>query len=82
MIWKEVKTWATSHGYKVDRERVTDSPKSYNYYWERKSDASISGTADSTFNLAKCIYNDITDGKFVEHQENYVKDIEVTNALH
>lgn len=71
MTWKEVKTWATSHGYKADREEVTESPKSYNYYWERKSDASISGVSNSTFNLAKDIYNDITEHKFIDHQKNY-----------
>ena len=75
MIWKEVKSWATSHEYKVDREKVTDSPKSYNYYWERKSDASISGRSDSTFNLARDIYNDITNCMFVEHQNTYTKNI-------
>ena len=74
MNWTNIKSWATSHGYKVDREKVTDSPKSYNYYWERKSDTSISGTSDSTFNLARDVYNDITDGKFVEYQKNYKKE--------
>lgn len=82
MIWKEVKSWATSHEYKVEREKVTDSPKSYNYYWERKSNASISGTANSTFNLAKCIYNDITEDKFVEHQNTYTKDTDINNNLY
>jgi hypothetical protein len=79
MLWKEVKTWATSHGYKVDRTKVKDQENSYNYMWETES---CSGVASSTSNLAKDIYNDITSGQFVDHQTNYSKDYTVKNAIH
>ena len=68
MLWKEIKTWATSHGYKVDRTKVEDKENSYNYVW---SHGSMSGVADSTFNLAKHIYNNITDDIYLQHQSEY-----------
>jgi hypothetical protein len=79
MLWKEVKTWATSHGYKVDRTQAKDKENSYNYTWESPS---CSGSATSTFDLAKDIYNNITQDQHVEHQKNYQKDCVVNNAIH
>jgi hypothetical protein len=68
MLWKEVKTWATSHGYKVDRTKVEDQENSYNYVWETES---CSGVANSTFDLAKDIYNHITSDQYLEYQTIY-----------
>jgi len=80
MNWTNIKSWATSHGYKVDREIVTESPKSYNYYWERL-DPPASGIANRTFNLAKDIYNNITQDKFIEHQLNFTREIKYYKHL-
>jgi hypothetical protein len=71
MLWKEVRTWATSHGYKVDRTKAKDQENSYNYTW---SHVSCSGTAESTFALAKSIYNHITEDKYIDHQMGYSKE--------
>lgn len=68
MMWKEVKTWAISHGYKVDRTKVKDSKNSYNYVWQHES---TSGVADSTFDLAKDIYNHITTDVYINYQDEY-----------
>lgn len=71
MMWKEVKTWATSHGYKVDRQKVDGTTKKYDYFWEEKSNPNNKGQANGVANLAKQIYNSITDYRHVEHQQNY-----------
>lgn len=70
MLWKEVKTWATSLGYKVDRTKVKDQESSYNYVWQNEA---ASGTAESTFDLAKNIYNHITDDKHTNYQIEFSK---------
>ena len=79
MLWKEIKTWATSHGYEVDRTKVKNEENSYNYTW---ATASCSGVANSTFNLAKDIFNNITSGQFIDHQIKYNKDYTVNNAIY
>lgn len=71
MMWKEVKTWASSHDYKVERTKIEGTKQSYDYFWEEKSNPNNKGRTDSVFNLAKTIYNRITDNRHVEHQENY-----------
>lgn len=67
-MWKEVKTWATSLGYKVDRTKAKDQENSYNYVWQY---ASISGVASSTFDLAKDIYNNATSDMYAHYQNQY-----------
>lgn len=71
MMWKEVKKWATSHGYKVDREKIDGTTKKYDYFWEEKSNPNKKGQADSVFNLAKAIYNSITNDAHVKYQQSY-----------
>ena len=71
MMWKEVKTWATSHGYKVDRQKVDGTIKKYDYFWHEVSNPNNKGQANGVANLAKQIYNSITDYRHVEHQQNY-----------
>lgn len=68
MLWKEVKTWATSLGYKVDRSKVKDQENSYNYVWQYES---ISGVEKSTFDLAKSIYNHSTQNLYIDYQADY-----------
>lgn len=70
MLWKEVKTWATSIGYKVDRTKVKDQCNSYNYTWQHEA---ASGVAYSSFDVAKDIYNHITDNKYSNYQINFAK---------
>ena len=85
MMWKEVKTWASSHDYKVERVKIEGTKQSYDYFWEEKSNPNNKGRADSVFNLAKTIFNKITDNRHVEHQNNYehslVKEIYIDPAF-
>ena len=82
MMWKEVKTWASSHDYKVERTKIEGLDKKYNYDWYEMSNPNNRGRADSVFNLAKQIYNSITDGVHIDYQNNYspeTKEIEHSN---
>jgi hypothetical protein len=79
MLWKEIKTWATSRDYKVNRTQVKDQDNCYNYTWATDE---CSGVATSTFDLAKDIYNHITNHKYIDHQISYNKDYTVNNAIH
>lgn len=76
MMWKEVKTWASSHGYKVERTKIEGTKQSYDYFFQEKSNPNNTGREESVFNLAKTIYNKITDNRHVEHQENYEKIVD------
>lgn len=67
MLWKEVKSWAKSHGYESSKNE--DS-----YSWSKLSDKTICGEAKSVSKLAKVIYNHMTENKWVEHQHNYDKN--------
>ena len=71
MLWKEVKSWASSHNYKVERVKIEGTSQKYDYFWEEKSNPNNKGQADSVFNLAKEVYNSITGYIHVEHQLNY-----------
>lgn len=64
MLWKEVKSWAKKHGYESSKNE--DS-----YSWSKISDSKVCGEAKSVSKLARAIYNDITDNKWVDHQDNY-----------
>lgn len=64
MLWKEVKRWAKDHGYE-------SSKKEDSYSWFNVSDPSICGECVSVSKLAKCIFNLMTENKWIEHQNNY-----------
>lgn len=74
MQWKEIKTWAISYGYHVERNEIEESTKKYIYTWHNKSRPNNQGRAESVLDLAKCIYNDITDHKHVEYQKKYEQE--------
>lgn len=78
MLWKEVKTWATSLGYKVDRTKVKDEENSYNYVWQHNN---VSGVASSTFDLAKDIYNHVTGDIYAHYQTEY-KTKQTYDSIH
>lgn len=66
MTWTEIKKWAKDKGYNsVKRD---DS-----YFWNKIEDESICGNAASVSKTAKAIFNNMTDNKFLEHQNNYKK---------
>lgn len=64
MLWKEVKSWAKKQGYESSKNE--DS-----YSWFKISEPAINGQAKSVSKLAKAIYNDITNNKWLDHQNNY-----------
>jgi hypothetical protein len=66
MTWAEIKRWAKDRGYNA--EKHSDS-----YTWNRIEDKSICGNAASVSKVATAIFNNMTDNKFIEHQNNYKK---------
>ena len=70
MLWSEVKRWAKDRGYDIVKEK-DDSENGATYYWMKSDDHAISGVAPSVSKVAKEIYNNITDNKWVEHQKQF-----------
>ena len=68
MIWKEIKQWAKSKGYNTQK-------MSEGYSWELIENNTTNGISKSVSKLARDIFNHITDNKFVDHQQSYIKDI-------
>ena len=64
MLWKEIKSWAKNHGYESSKNE--DS-----YSWSKINNPNVNGSAKSVSKLAKAIFNDMTDNKWKEHQDNY-----------
>lgn len=84
MKWTSVKTWAKYHGYTTFREKTdrVDNPNEYDYYWGKTDDPAVTGCSISVSNLAKDIYNHITDNKFVEHQQQYRDSLSTQDIKH
>lgn len=82
--WSLIKSWAKEHGYKSSRKKTTnlDNPNEYDYYWNKESDPTISGTAVSVSKLARDIYNHMTDNRFVEHQRKYRAKLSSQDVSH
>lgn len=64
MLWKEVRSWAKSHGYESSKNE--DS-----YSWSSMKDPTINGQCASVSKLARCIFNLMTNNQWIEHQKNY-----------
>lgn len=71
MLWKEIKSWAKSHGYETIKNKEDNE-----YYWKKIDSESLDdgGVAKSVSKLATAIYNHMTDNKWVEHQQKYIKE--------
>lgn len=74
MLWSEIKKWAKDQGYETLKEK-DDSINGASYYWAKLDDPQASGVSLSVSKLAKAIYNDITQNKWVEHQITYKQEI-------
>lgn len=74
MLWKEVKSWCKTHGYYANREKQTHTENSYIYSWYKESDRKICGTTTSVSKLATIIFNTTTDNKYIEYQQEYIKE--------
>lgn len=73
MQWSLIKSWAKNHGYVVSRKITADGQKNqYDYYWEKtENNTPISGITTSVSKLATIIYNNLTDDKYVQYQNEY-----------
>ena len=59
----EIKSWAKKHG-------ITFKKQGEGYVWA-KEDSDLFGHPEDLDGAVKSIFNEITSGKFVEHQKNY-----------
>ena len=67
----EIKTWAKRWGYSILKEK-DDSINGASYYWCKNDDPNVTGVAPSVSKVALAIFNDLTENKWVEHQQNYI----------
>jgi len=82
MLWKEIKSWCKSQGYKSDRSKIIDSTNSYDYVWSKIDDPSVSGNATSVSRLAFAVYNHMTNNQYLSYQEEYKIRISQTDIEH
>ena len=77
MLWREIKSWAKSKGYETIKDKDDNQ-----YYWAKldSNDPNASGVAGSVSKLATAIFNHMTDNKWVEHQNNYMQNLEIKKA--
>ena len=72
MTITEIKSWAKSWGYSIIKEK-DDSLNGASYYWAKNDDPNATGVSLSVSKVARDIYNNMTDNKWVDHQNNYVQ---------
>lgn len=70
MLWSEIKKWAKDQGYQIVKEK-DDSVNGASYYWSKIQDPSVSGVSISVSKVATAIFNNLTDNKWTEHQQQY-----------
>jgi hypothetical protein len=63
MLWGEVTKWAKSHGYKINK-------KEDKFLWICLN-TEKNGEENSLDSVVKKVYNEITDYKYKEHQDNF-----------
>jgi hypothetical protein len=68
-VWTEIRRWAKSHGYETLKDKGDEeNGDKVQYYWSKIDNPSCSGVSPSVSKLARDIYNDITDGAWIDHQ--------------
>lgn len=82
MLWSNVKGWAKKNGYSSFRDKTNGQDNQYDYYWGKTDDPAVTGCCISVSNLAKDIYNHITDNKFIEHQKEYKESLSAKDIQH
>jgi len=71
----EVKKWAKEKGYTVIKDKGDEEKdEAVTYYWYKTDDKNICGMAPSVSKVATAVFNNLTDNKWVEYQEQYRKD--------
>lgn len=73
MNWSDVKRWAKEQGFQTVKEK-DDSINGASYYWMKIEDSSVSGVSLSVSKLATAIYNQISENKWLNHQNDYRKE--------
>lgn len=71
----EIKMWAKTWGYTVIKEK-DDSENGASYYWAKNDNPSVTGVALSVSKLATAIFNNLSENKWVEHQQKYLENKE------
>lgn len=74
MLWSEIKKWAKDKGYETIKDKEDGK-----YYWLKIDDPNnmqTSGVANSVSKLAKAIYNNLSDNKWIEYQNQYKLSME------
>ena len=72
MLWTEIRKWAKSHGYETLKDKGDEETgDKMQYYWSKIDNPSCSGVSASVSKLARDIYNDITDGSWLDHQTQF-----------
>lgn len=82
MLWKEVKSWAKEKGYKTDRSKIQGADNSYHYIWSKIDDPSINGEASSVSKVATAMYNNMTNNKHLEYQQQYLAEQAKKDIIH
>lgn len=67
MTFVEIRRWAKEKGYKA--EKIDNS-----YSWHKLDNEQINGITSSVSKLATAIFNNMTDNKFIKHQEDFKND--------
>jgi hypothetical protein len=77
MLWSEIKRWSKERGYETIKDKGDEeNGDKVQYYWSKISDPSCSGVSPSVSKLARDIYNDITDGAWIDHQIAHKESID------
>ena len=69
MNFKELKSWSKKYGYEVLKSKGTEE-----CLWSKIDDPAVTGICDTLSETARAIYNDITDNRWVEYQEQYKRE--------
>lgn len=64
MTWKDIRSWAKSHGYEC--KKLDEG-----YSWQINDNTNYSKSVST---LAKDIFNHLTDNKHIDHQQAYNKN--------
>lgn len=81
MLWSEVKKWAKEQGYETLKDKGDEKKgDKVQYYWSKIDNPSASGVSPSVSKLARDIYNDITNGTWIEHQTTYQQELKITSV--
>lgn len=78
MLWSEVRKWAKEQGYATTKDKGNEEEgDKISYSWSKIDNPEISGVAASVSKLARAIFNDITDNKWLDHQEEHFKKLQI-----